>query len=541
LERVGSARVSAGQAHQAIVPIAEHVVFLTLVGEAVKIAADHRRETQDLVLVADRHTLLNVPDIGTLDGAVSRGVVLGGRPSGWDGPLAHVCEDGHSPLLHEKDHLFVLVSDHFSLAIIGTAGLDVGEHPSAFRGGWTLDRPYTLELIDLLDLPALAGTPINREPGSEYFGLLANTAVNLMAIHARDLEARQRDIALEKADLFSVLNILKAISAKRRAHDVLFVFVEQIARVVSSDRCSVVRVWGGGTEGQVLASHEDESVTNRTIDLTKYPEIGAALERHDKVVISDAQPPTLTREFAPDLRRAEIYTLLVIPIVLFDVQVGSLLLRAARREGSFTPREMSFFEIVAEAGSNAIERAHLFESIQQAHDRLEHLAITDGLTGLYNQRHFREQFQQEFERSRRYALPLSLVIFDVDDFKNVNDTYGHLVGDRILCEIAHRVIHSVRNIDLVARYGGEEFVVVMPMTDHEGAVAQAERIRQLVGGAAFSELPPEHRVTVSVGLAVLTGDMESGEDLLRAADRALYEAKTGGKNRVIAAPERENP
>src|SRR5690606_13807358 len=117
-------------------------------------------------------------------------------------------------------------------------------------------------------------------------------------------------------------------------------------------------------------------------------------------------------------------------------------------------REISFFEIVAEAAANALERAQLFESIQVANERLEQLAITDGLTGLYNHRHFRDRLESEFQRALRYKLPLSLLLFDVDDFKQLNDTFGHLQGDHILRELAQRTLTSVRHSDFVSRYGG---------------------------------------------------------------------------------------
>jgi two-component system cell cycle response regulator len=199
---------------------------------------------------------------------------------------------------------------------------------------------------------------------------------------------------------------------------------------------------------------------------------------------------------------------------------------------------MSFFEIVSEAACNALERAHLLDSIQAANERLEHIARTDGLTGLYNRRYFHEQFNQEFERARRYETPLSCLIFDVDNFKSVNDTHGHLVGDSVLVEMANRLLRRVRSIDLTARYGGEEFVVLMPQTDRDGAATQAERVRKYVDDQPFEGLPESHHITVSIGLAVYDSkSMRSPADLLRAADQALYHAKQNGKNRVAIAEE----
>ena len=438
------------------------------------------------------------------------------------------------------EFIFLCVSPSLTLALLGkTVESNDG---GRFYGGWSIKQGNASGLLEALAAsgaiaPATADA-VRRIPEPADTDLAA-LAMDLMAAHARAQADQHETIAKDKADLFSVLAILKAISAKRRAHDILFVFVEHISKVVSSDRCSIVRIWGGDPLGHVMASHEDASVVDRTIELFKYPELHHSMKMQHKVLINDALNPKNDEPYARELRAANINSLVVIPIVLFDQHVGSLLLRAARMEGNFTPREVSFFEIVAEAASNALERAQLFESIQVANERLERLAITDGLTGLYNHRHFREHLQKEFDRASRYKLPLSCMIFDVDDFKALNDTHGHLVGDLVLKEIADRAQRSVRKSDLIARYGGEEFVVIMPQTGRDGAGVEGERIRAIVADSPYDELPPGHRVTISGGVSILDHEtMLNAEDLLRAADQALYEAKRSGKNRVVLAPEK---
>jgi diguanylate cyclase (GGDEF)-like protein len=283
----------------------------------------------------------------------------------------------------------------------------------------------------------------------------------------------------------------------------------------------------------VLASHEDASIRDRSIDLDKYPEINRALSNKGKVLIEDVLTDALTSPFAESLRQSGLQALAVIPIVLFDDNVGSLLLRAARKGGPFNGREISFFEIVAEAASNALERAHLLESIQLANQRLERLATIDGLTGVYNHRYFRERLRGEIERAIRYQLPLSCILMDIDDFKQLNDTYGHLLGDSVLHELAQLTLGKTRKSDLLARYGGEEFAVVMPQTDLEGARIEAERLREAIAAHTFQGVPPERKITLSVGVAELGREtMVTADDLLHAADHSLYEAKRSGKNRV---------
>ncbi len=229
-----------------------------------------------------------------------------------------------------------------------------------------------------------------------------------------------------------------------------------------------------------------------------------------------------------------INSILVIPIILYDPEVGSLLLRAVRHRSGFTLREINFFEIATSAAANALERAQLLESVQQANKTLERLAITDGLTGIYNHRYFRERLEEELMRSLRYNLPLSCALFDIDDFKKCNDLYGHLFGDAVLKEIATRMLQTVRRTDIVARYGGEEFIVIMPQTPLEGAYAQAERIRKIIEEKPFTYMGKSVKITISGGVAeVIQNETLSVEDLLRIADQCLYKAKRAGKNIII--------
>lgn len=515
---------------QELVPISEHVVFLSLVAnaaEALRVAMP-----DDLSILVDAHTAANARAMAELAGA-SNAVRVATRAAG--APDAE-SDEKHIPwpeTCGTKDHFLVVVSPHIHLLICGTADLRTDDHAATFGGAWTVE-PRAVSTFARGLFPAGEGAIDTATPTVRDSGVAAAIAMGLMASQSGDLVARQRDMALERADLFSVLNILKAISSRRRSHDVLYVFVEQIANVITADRCSVVRVWGGANQAKVLASHEDASVEDITIDLRKYPELLTAMDTHRKVVVQDVEIDPITRGCVDDLRSAGIRALLVIPIVLFDDHVGTLLLRAARHDARFTPRELSFFEIVAEAASNALERAHLFESIQQANERLEQLAITDSLTGLYNRRYLHEQFEQEFQRALRYGLSLACILLDIDDFKYINDEYGHLQGDSILQELAERIRRNVRSIDIAARYGGEEIILVMPQTDMEGACTEAERLRSVISDHPYRGLNGGTSVTVSIGVAILdTASMRSPDDLVRVTDTRLYVAKRSGKNRVV--------
>jgi diguanylate cyclase (GGDEF)-like protein len=171
--------------------------------------------------------------------------------------------------------------------------------------------------------------------------------------------------------------------------------------------------------------------------------------------------------------------------------------------------------------------------LEDLNDRLELLATTDGLTGLHNHRTFQERFRSAFAHSKRYNQPMSLIMLDVDHFKNLNDSLGHPTGDAVLVFIANVIKSLVRKSDCVARYGGEEFAILLPNTKLSGALRLARRIRERLDNAPEAPAP----FTVSLGVAELTPEMKEPDDLLTLADSALYEAKRSGRNRVVSLQE----
>jgi two-component system cell cycle response regulator len=173
--------------------------------------------------------------------------------------------------------------------------------------------------------------------------------------------------------------------------------------------------------------------------------------------------------------------------------------------------------------------------LELANRRLKKLSITDGLTELFNHRHVHELLHDEFERSARTGESIAVVMMDLDRFKAVNDTYGHLIGDAVLVEAAQRLVTHTREVDTVARYGGEEFILLLPQTDLEGAQKVAEKVRAELALAPVDTEAGPLRITLSAGVASHPRHGTSVESLLRAADRALYAAKAAGKNRVVTA------
>jgi diguanylate cyclase (GGDEF)-like protein len=185
------------------------------------------------------------------------------------------------------------------------------------------------------------------------------------------------------------------------------------------------------------------------------------------------------------------------------------------------------------AGRRILELEH---SLRAANERNRILSITDALTGAYNRRYLMEQLPRELERCRRYAYPLSVIMCDIDHFKQLNDARGHAAGDDVLQQFAARMQKSIRSVsDWVARYGGEEFIIVLPETGYEGALVVAEKMRTLMSGTAFVTRAGEAQVTASFGVAstALYGpDLAlKVETLIRTADECLYRSKQAGRNR----------
>ena len=172
-----------------------------------------------------------------------------------------------------------------------------------------------------------------------------------------------------------------------------------------------------------------------------------------------------------------------------------------------------------------IKKVLLYEMVEQ-------MAITDSLTGLYVRRHFYDRLNEELKRSKRYKLKFAFLMLDIDDFKRCNDTYGHMVGDVILKEMARVIKENVREIDIVARYGGEEISLVLPDTAEESARTVAERLRRKIEEHVFRAYDEKLRLTVSVGVSIYPKDSSEAKALIEKADAALYAAKKSGKNVV---------
>ncbi len=192
------------------------------------------------------------------------------------------------------------------------------------------------------------------------------------------------------------------------------------------------------------------------------------------------------------------------------------------RDGDFIKVGRCIFKFLS---GNNIENAY--------HEEIYRLTTVDGLTQIYNKRFFQETLEREIGRAQRYHRDLSLLMFDIDLFKRVNDTYGHLAGDHVLKHLATAVKTRIRKEDVLARYGGEEFAVILPEIDRHNALKFADKLRRLVERTSFRFEEIEIAITISIGVATLAADVTDPQQFVKLADERLYAAKSSGRNQVV--------
>jgi len=319
------------------------------------------------------------------------------------------------------------------------------------------------------------------------------------------LEARVEELRIERERLRSAMrNIGEAIASNLDRDGLLEVVVG----------AAVDGVGAGAGRASVRRGHTGPLVSVATTgDARNY---GAALGQAEAQALASGEPGEvsdgLTAALALPLRSRTGATVAVVAIA-----------RAGRR---FTTEERELFDYLASQAATSIENVDL-------HERVERQAVTDELTGLANRRRFEERLTDEVERARRFPEPVGLLMLDIDDFKLVNDRYGHLVGDEVLREVAGVLRAAAREIDLPARYGGEELALILPGADLDGAEQAAERVRRSIGDIS---IPLDDggavRITASVGVAALGYGPTHAAELVAEADAALYRAKRAGKNRT---------
>jgi two-component system cell cycle response regulator len=347
--------------------------------------------------------------------------------------------------------------------------------------------------------------------------------------------ARAREDAASNRRL---VDILHEVTGELSATEIYRLLARRVSRALEISHCSVVLARAGDELGTVAAAAEDSSIENVDIGLDEYPEITTALESERPVLVEEFDTHPLFAEkrdaWERDGRDVDMRSVATIPFSIDRWRAGVLYLRTVRAERALTTDDVEFADVVIRAAVAAIRRAQALETTRADNRRLEALATTDPLTRVLNRRALLDRLTAEVDRARRFNSSLTLLLLDVDHFKQINDTSGHLVGDAVLRHLGALLEDAVRKVDVVARYGGEEFVVILPETVSEGGIIFAERLRERIAAQTFDAGAdrPVH-LTVSIGIATFPSPrIATTEDFFARADEALYRAKSGGRNQV---------
>lgn len=325
-------------------------------------------------------------------------------------------------------------------------------------------------------------------------------------------------------ELASMIEIGKALTSSLDIHAILETIMRQVERLIKPKSWSLLLV--DGESGDLVF----EIVVSTVSDQLK----GVRLERGKGIAgwVAEHGEPLLIPDVSKDNRFAESFdqkllftthSIVCVPMKIKDQVIGVIELINSLEELDFDESDILLISAIADFAAIALENARNYK-------RINELVVTDDLTGLYNSRQFGQLIENEVKRSARYDEQFSLIFLDLDHFKGINDTHGHLVGSRMLGEFGRLIGKHMRSSDMAARYGGDEFAIILPHTTKEQAVKMACNLLEAMKETRFvSDDNTPIVLTASFGVATFPVDAESRADLIRAADSAMYDVKAAGR------------
>lgn len=325
-------------------------------------------------------------------------------------------------------------------------------------------------------------------------------------------------------ELASLIEIGKALTSSLDIRAILETIMKQVELLIKPKTWSLLLV--DSESGDLIFEIVVSSVSEQLL--------GVRLERGKGIAgwVAQHGQPLLIHDVSKDERFAEHFdrellfttrSIVCVPMKIKDQVIGVIELINSFEESDFDEGDILLISAIADFAAIALENARNYK-------RINELVITDDLTGLYNSRHFGKLIENELNRSSRYGEHFSLIFLDLDHFKGINDTHGHLVGSRMLAEFGRLVGKRIRSTDMAARYGGDEFAVILPHTGKVQAVNLAGQLLCAMRETSFvsdENIPIE--LTASFGVATFPDDAGSPGDLIKAADSAMYDAKAGGR------------
>jgi diguanylate cyclase (GGDEF)-like protein len=383
------------------------------------------------------------------------------------------------------------------------------------------------DIIGLLTL----GEKLDYQPFDDFelyflkqIGAHAAASLNTCRLYEeRKKEKEDMDKTLQNLSL--LYSIGKAMNYISDLKKLLQFILSQAIEITSAEKGSIM-LYDPETDSlimRVLAgladTHYQEKVNNNEIKCRSFkPGEGIAGRVYltaRPMIVNNIQEDNVFIESETSF----VNSIACIPMVVYSDVIGVINVTNKQDQKEFSDEDLQMLKAVADQAAVAVNKAQLWD-----------MAVTDSLTGLYVRRYFMAKLQEEIRRAERYNRVISIVMADLDKFKNINDTYGHDAGDLVLQTIGNFLQNNIRDVDIIARYGGEEFVMMIPEADQEAAFALSQRLRHQISKIEFDDIPP---TTISLGIATYPFDGSAWEDLIKKADAAMYAAKQAGRNKVV--------
>ncbi len=340
----------------------------------------------------------------------------------------------------------------------------------------------------------------------------------------------QKELKQKEKELSFFIEIGKALTSTLDLKKVLSIIMEKAQKLVSSEAWSLLLVDEITNELVFKMAKGERSDKVKKFRLKMGEGIaGWVAKGGAPLIVPDVSKDTRFFKGVDKATKFKTKSILCVPIINNNKTIGVLEMINKKDGNSFDEKELNLLLKLVDQAAIAIERAGLYK-------QMEELVLTDDLTKLFNFRHLEQTLDTEIRRCQRYNLSFSIIFMDLDYFKNINDTHGHLMGSKTLIEVAQLLISCLREVDVVARYGGDEFVVVLPQTDTDTTHRITKRIQKAIRGYIFlKEEGINVKLTASFGIASYPDHAKSKRDLIRLADEAMYRVKNMNRDGITIA------
>jgi len=422
-----------------------------------------------------------------------------------------------------------------------------GEHPlfnemrqtQAFISSFNLKIPVSESLLLRMEsfyfFPVFSGGQIetvigifDRELTREDVKIM-NAYTDHLHLNFENRNLRENAGSLKKADerFDFFMDFSSSLTSALSEESLFHTLVEKSMQLLNAEQGSLMLLDSETSELVVEAKKSRDDTVQEKMRLRKEDSIaGIVIDSGEPLLVNDIEKDPRTRRENRQRYRTKSFMSILLKI---DSRVTGVLNMSDKAKGAlFTEEDLRILQSFVNSAAVAVERNLLYKQTEE----LRQLSITDPLTGIYNRRHLNHRLSEEITRYNRYKHPFSFIMLDLDRFKDYNDTYGHISGDKLIKALATVMEKSLRNVDIAARFGGDEFVAIFPQTTKDDAIHITNRLKEKID-RSFQQEQFEMPLTVSMGLTTFPDDATSVGELLEKTDQALYLAKKGGGNKVV--------